>query len=407
MAENRWLDRPRDVRARRFVYLVHLWSGVAIALYLLLMGVTGSALVFRDELEHGLEKAWPSVEPGATASADLEAVADRVRQAYPDRQLAALVSTIPPNHRTIRAYLRKGEDYLAIDVHPATGKILGEAHGSGFLRWLRDLHFNLLSGRAGRVVNGAGAVCLLAMSLTGALIWWPGRQNWRRSMTVDFSRGWKRVTWDLHGATGFWTFPLLAIWAISGIYFAWPAGFMAMVNRISPLSFQAPPPPDTAVKTAAQPRLNDLLRRAREGSPRSRLLSVSFPANDRGHIRVFMAREEPMSYGTADYHYFDPFTGAHAGVWRRGINRSAGDWVMAWLGPLHFGTFGGEGWAGVAVKAGWMVLGLSPAVLGVSGLLMYWNRSLSKKIQPAKGYTGSLRPHANDRPRGTRQVPTH
>lgn len=404
-----WLDRPRSAPARRALYQIHLWTGVILGLYFLLMGITGSALVFRDEIEHALEKPWPGIVAGGEPTVDLDAVADRMRRAYPERTLTALVSTVPPNHLTIRGYLRRGDDYLAIDAHPLTGEILGVAPRIAFLDWLRDLHFNLLSGRTGRIVNGVGALCLLLMSLTGIVVWWPGRAGWRRAITVDWARRWKRVTWDLHGATGFWTFTLLATWGVSGAYFAWPSEFQALVNAMSPLSFQVPPPPASAAAGGAPPapRLAPLLVIARGRSPGARLLSVSFPATGKGHLRIFLARQDPPSYDKADYHYFDPFTGKHLGVWRRGINRSAGDWLMAWIAPLHFGTFAGEGAAGLTVKLLWVMLGISPALLAVSGLLIYWNRFLSKKARRETGYTGSLLPHANHHPGRTGKVPPH
>jgi len=49
--------------------------------------------------------------------------------------------------------------------------------------------------------------------------------------------------------------------------------------------------------------------------------------------------------------------------------RSAGDVVMDWVGPLHFGTFGG-----VAIRVAWFALGLTPPTLFVTGFLMWWTR---------------------------------
>jgi uncharacterized iron-regulated membrane protein len=217
------------------------------------------------------------------------------------------------------------------------------------------------------------------MSLTGIVIWWPGLRNWCRSLTVDFSRQWKRINWDLHSAAGFWTLALLLTWAVSGAYFAWPTEFRTLVNWFSPVSAAQATPPDTSQKgKLPPPALRGLLAEATRRTHGGSLLSVSFPADDRGHIRVFMARGPERTYDLADYHYFDPFTGKHLAVWRRGMDQSAGDVVMDWIGPLHFGTFGGEGAAGIAVKVLWMLLGLAPPTLAVSGLLMYWNRYLSK-----------------------------
>jgi uncharacterized iron-regulated membrane protein len=43
---------------------------------------------------------------------------------------------------------------------------------------------------------------------------------------------------------------------------------------------------------------------------------------------------------------------------------------------VHFGLFGGDGVLGLLVKIVWVLLGIVPALLAVTGLLMYWNRNL-------------------------------
>lgn len=53
------------------------------------------------------------------------------------------------------------------------------------IEWLVKAHDNLLAGSSGRIVNGIGGACLVALCLTGAVIWWPGIKNWRRSLTVQ------------------------------------------------------------------------------------------------------------------------------------------------------------------------------------------------------------------------------
>lgn len=92
----------------------------------------------------------------------------------------------------------------------------------GPMRWLVKLHTNLLAGATGRIVNGIGAVCLTLLCLTGLIIWWPGVKYWRRSMEVNWRANFPRLNWDLHSALGFWFFPLLLVWGLSAIYFAFP-----------------------------------------------------------------------------------------------------------------------------------------------------------------------------------------
>src|SRR5215831_7251772 len=93
------------------------------------------------------------------------------------------------------------------------------------IEWLVNFHANLASGPTGRLVNGMGAIGLTALCLTGAIIWWPGIRNWRRSLTVNWQSKFSRFTWDLHSALGFWCFLLLLEWGVSAIYFSFPRLF--------------------------------------------------------------------------------------------------------------------------------------------------------------------------------------
>ena len=42
---------------------------------------------------------------------------------------------------------------------------------------------------------------------------------------------------------------------------------------------------------------------------------------------------------------------------------------MAWLTPLHVGNFGGNG-----IRVAWLLFGMAPPVLFVTGLIMWWTR---------------------------------
>ena len=77
-------------------------------------------------------------------------------------------------------------------------------------------------------MNGVGAMCLTLLCLTGAIIWWPGIKNWRRSLAVNWRSHFARVSWDLHSALGFWCFVIILLWGISGIYFSFPQPFNAL-----------------------------------------------------------------------------------------------------------------------------------------------------------------------------------
>ncbi len=45
----RWLRRPQGVGLRKAIFQVHLWSGLILALYVLVMSVSGTILIYRRE----------------------------------------------------------------------------------------------------------------------------------------------------------------------------------------------------------------------------------------------------------------------------------------------------------------------------------------------------------------------
>jgi len=56
----RWVEHPQRLWLRRFLFQAHLWSGIALGLYILMISVTGSVLVYRNELFEISERALES-----------------------------------------------------------------------------------------------------------------------------------------------------------------------------------------------------------------------------------------------------------------------------------------------------------------------------------------------------------
>src|SRR5579871_4326098 len=128
-----WLERPEKTRIHRLLFEFHLWAGMLVGTYVLVMSATGSLIVFRSQLENN-----------------------------PQSRLVPVVE------------------------------------------WIVNLHENLLAGTAGRAVVGAGGACLALVGISGMILWWPGIEHWRRSLTIDWKASAARLNWDLHNTLGFW-----------------------------------------------------------------------------------------------------------------------------------------------------------------------------------------------------------
>src|SRR5947207_12089341 len=46
----RWIWQPQTIWLRKAIFQIHLWTGIGVGLYVLLVSVTGSVLVWRNEL---------------------------------------------------------------------------------------------------------------------------------------------------------------------------------------------------------------------------------------------------------------------------------------------------------------------------------------------------------------------
>lgn len=370
----RFVRRPQELRVRRFNFQIHLWCGIILALYMIAIGVTGSILVFRSELER-LSGLRPWYEIKATEPfVDIATVVRKLETSHPR---ARIVSVSAPNEAD-PAYLAVLQDHARITValHPSTGEVLGEyLKRASWLDVVQELHFSLFAHRTGRIINGIGAALLLLMCATGLVNWWPGIQNWRRALKVDFRRKWRRIIFDLHSAAGFWTLVIMAFWAVSGIYFAWPGQVFGLVNRLSPIVNARPPIiAVTPQNIAGELDLAGMVEKARALDPDTKFKGIAFPFSRRSPLEILMTRGNGAGREYEDTLYFDPYTGKYLATWQYGVKKSLGDWFIWSQVPLHFGT----SW-GLGIKIVWAVLGLAAPLLAVTGLMMYWNRTLSKK----------------------------
>jgi uncharacterized iron-regulated membrane protein len=331
---DRALRRPQSLWLRKALFQIHLWTGIALGLYVVLISVSGSAIVFRNELYKSL---WPGpkIVPISGPRLSRDALKKAVHQAWPQYSITYIWESKRKDEATEVWIEHDGEKKPRTNgrlVDPFTGRDLGPSRPTsiGVLAWLSNLHTDLLAGGTGRKVNGVLAILVVLLSVTGLTIWWPGTGRLRRSLTIDFRANWKRFNWDLHSVVGFWMFAFVFIWGVTGVFLVFPRPFQVVVNHFSRLELYG------LQSSLETPATAQIIRVADEAPP---------PVRRR----------------------------------RRPPRGSNGDVFLRWFYYLHFGNF-----AGWQVKALWVVLGLAPPFLFVTGALMWWNRVLSREARAAR-----------------------
>jgi uncharacterized iron-regulated membrane protein len=298
-----WVRQPQRVWLRRALFQVHLWTGLILGLYILMLSVTGSVLVYRVELDRSLGAPRPAFDP-ARPMLSKEEMRSAALRAYPGWEIVSQSERVTRRDPTIRVALERDGAQVHRVFNPYTGEDLGDFYtrGQQAVETLVSLHDDLLFDRDGRWWNGVGSAFATLLVLTGLVVWWPGVSRWKRSLGVRRSQGWRRFNWDLHSAVGIWTFAFLLIWGVSGSYLGVPEPFTWLVDATA---FEAP-----------------------------------------GEERL-------------------------------------GDTILAWLARLHFGR-----WRTPWLKAAWAVVGLAPAIMFVTGTVMWWNRVVRPKLRGGEGVDG-------------------
>jgi uncharacterized iron-regulated membrane protein len=294
----RWVQAPQQLRWRRALFQVHLWIGIALGAYIVVISVSGSAIVFRRELNAWLVPRTVPSTAGVRLTAD--ELLDAARRAYPEYEVKTVREQRRPERPVLVSLERNGKSSERL-FDPYAGVDMGHSYPPTLraVEWLVDLHDNLLAGATGRFVNGLAGILLSALFVSGAVLWWPGRRRWRQSLAPGAPEASRRFTWRLHSALGFWSFGLLFVWAITAAYFAFPEPVEAAIDWFD----------------------SDLSDSVRPGEP-----------------------------------------------------------VLLALIQLHFGRFGGLG-----VRFLWVVLGLLPAALFVTGFVLWWTRVARRRVSSASG----------------------
>jgi uncharacterized iron-regulated membrane protein len=338
-----WLRRPQSVWLRKALFQIHLWTGIGLGLYVVLISVSGSAIVFRNEVFKALGDSPRRVAvQGQRLTTDQ--IKDIAHRDYPGYAITFLFEAKRPDQAT-EIWLEKGASKQQRLFDPYSGEDMGRSvpWGISIVAWFSDFHTNLLSGPKGRIVNGIGSVFITLLCITGAILWWPGISKWRFSLIVNPKANWKRLNWELHSVIGFWTFVLVFMWAFTGIYLVFPDPFQRLVNHYAPLDFYRLP--DAELTAPSAPNL----------SPKPAFVLVDEPG---------ILLPPPPTRGPA----------GRGGRRRFVPHYSHGDTFLRWIYYLHFGNF-----AGNKTKAAWVGLGLLPAALFVTGFVMWWNRVLRHK----------------------------
>lgn len=358
---------------RQWVFLCHRYLGLVAGLIAIVVGLTGSLLVFQREIDaFSIAQQFGAITPEVHMISP-EAAVNIATDAYASSNLRldCLYFPLQPNEPYKVELSDANGVWTEVLINPYTGKVMGDRNWDKM--WLGvtiKLHVALLAGNTGTMIVGIVAFVLLVLSLTGIVLW-PGWRKLIAGFKIKLDAHPKRVNFDIHKIIGIIAAIFLALTAFTG--FCW--NFFDLTSPvIYALTFTQSPlePTSNLIPGQSRLKLTPQLLFAQAALPDAVIRRVYFPATSKDSLRVRMKLPQGKSeYGDSNV-YLDQYSGKVLRV-DNALKMPLGDRVLNSFTPLHYGTFGG-----LPTRILYVFVGLAPLILFLTGFVMYWYRYRTK-----------------------------
>lgn len=364
----------------RTALFLHRWTGLLSLPVFLVMVLTGSVLIFSDEINE-LMGDVPSGSVQATGNTPRKGIAELMQAAQASQPGKRVIYMYYEKGRLDRATVRLGEpgyqeenDGFDVIMDTVTGQPMSTiVPDETFAGWVLKLHKEWFLGRPGELVSGFIALLVLISLVSGLVIYAPyARQAFLG--IIRWQRGSRITQLDLHTVIGVVVLGWALVVTFTGIFLAlagvsfdrWKVTALKPVNeRVSKAAesfdYQHPPiTPDQAVATV-QARL-----------PNWRFDWIVMPLTDYStprHYAVWMAGPPGPTEDLFQTAYVDATTGELTDM----IDFPWYMKLMLISEPLHFGDYGG-----LPLKILWTASAWLTLFITANGAWLWWDRRRRK-----------------------------
>lgn len=356
---------------RAALVLLHRWLGGLVGIGLAVLGLTGAALLWKPW--------WVGVPLEGRATSEPETLAIIAR----GEALGAGYVTLPSAEFGVAQ-----AGFGAKSPGGGGGAYLGH-DGTLLARWqsvwdrpetfLFDLHHHLLLGGTGEVIAGWLGIAAIAFCVTGLILWWPARRNFRlRALPPRFTR--PAVILHHRDIGAVLALPILLAAVTGALMVLKPLG-QAVLAPLSPASevaaWQAKPP---APALSAAPDWPAILTAARACFPDAEARMIIWPKAPGEAVTIRMRRP-------AEWHPNGRTTltlAADGTVLKARDATAAPRAVRAnnALYPLHAARMAGSAMA-LPLRIVMTLAGLGLALLGSLTVVTFWRAQTPRRSPPA------------------------
>jgi uncharacterized iron-regulated membrane protein len=355
----------------KFIFKLHSLIGLFTGLLLLVISLSGSALVFHEEMDATLNPELLKVKV-LSEKVPLNKVYATVKERYPEAQSIRFRHLPADQDHSIEMNIVREGTYYLVYVNPYTGEIIGERERFTFLMdWLLRFHYSLFGGEKGQMVVAILGLLLILSLLSGLIVY---RKYITKVLLFKVSlklKNWRQGSSELHRIVGVWSLLFNLIITSTGFYMLYPA--LLPSSGKEEIEIVKKP---IELKVDLQSLLSKGSKQLQGFVP----YSISIPSDSLGPITITGGVEEanPVSSPYSSFVSFHQESGEIITVYD--IRKSSlAERLDSSMYPLHFGNYGG-----LFIKILYSLLGLTPSLLSITGFLLWWRQKGNKHQGPIK-----------------------
>ncbi len=363
----------------------HTWAGITAGFVLIIVSLTGSLLVFEQELDVYFYPKLFDFEPTQESAMTFEEALLLVEREMPEISARGVYQQ---KDRANALMLYSDEEpYPQIIIDPYRREIRGSrVYKNTIMGFIRNFHRTLLIPTAGRYFVGVSSLVCVILMITGLRLWIPKKwKQWKHlkaRMSVKWDGSRKRINFDLHNTLGFFFAPFITLIALTGVMITFST---VVIGVLFLLSFE---PPKNVAKllnqqstyVAGAPSLSipEVEVIVQDLYPTATITGINIPKDSLGAFSVNMRMESTMRTGDVSFVSIDQYSGEKIFSSNDPLYKM-GKAYTNWVTPLHYGTFGGLPTRIIALLAS-----LVNAALFITGFIIWIPRWRKQQKSRAK-----------------------
>jgi uncharacterized iron-regulated membrane protein len=285
---------------RKVLLNLHLYGALIVGLFIVLIGVTGSIMVFEEGWDRLLNPALYKVQPQGQQM-PVSGLLSAAAKAYPGQRINNI--RLPKDETDSAGFGVRGPKQVF--MNPYTGEILGERNPKTVLSTIHQLHLRLNMGENGStIVTGVTGVLLFLVG-SGIYLWWPQK---RLKIKWNAISSW-RLNFDTHNVVGVYSALFLFLLGCTGIVIHFDNDLEQYLHKASGTAKIGKNAPSVVQKGVGPINPDQALEIALAARPGTKALFISVPPNPKASYLVWLHYPEDLTPGGRSWVNVDQYSG--------------------------------------------------------------------------------------------------